>query len=607
MSNDKETGEDRRTEDSAPISWKYIPGRGSSTTTMLPAFWIFLIFTDLTRCEQPEAQEVSKGVDWLTRYGYLPPPDPISGQLQTLESLTDAIKSMQRFAGIRETGMLDQETLQMMKRPRCSLPDIIGTSEIMRKRRKRYALAGTVWKKTTLTWRVIRYPQKQTLNPNLVDSLLYQAFMVWSKVSPLDFKKATGDVDILIEFSRSHHGDGYPFDGAGGTLAHAFFPGDHPVSGDTHFDDDETWTYNTQRSEGTDLFAVAVHEFGHAIGLAHSSASSSIMRPYYSGSVGPVQDYQLPQDDVWGIEQMYGRRTQPTEKSPREDPAFNPKIPEVPYPYPSSGPHPDLIDRCRTHFDAVSNIRGEAFFFKDQFFWRMQRAGNLVSLNAAQIKNFWQGLPTDMKKIDTVYERMTDNKIVFFIGSQYWVFSNTIVESGYPRSISDFGLPGPNIDAAFVWPHNGKTYFFKGDEFWRFDDQKGQMDSGYPKKVSLWKGIPADLDDIMGWNNGATYFFKGQGYWRMKGGDVEVDSRRSRSTHRDWMHCDIPTEDPLPPVVGDPKAGGCSCSIENKAGAAVTHRVLWLLHFFWPACVAGCFSWNKASSLHCSFIATPSK
>ncbi|KAJ1126074.1 hypothetical protein NDU88_004487 [Pleurodeles waltl] len=518
---------------------------------------------------RPKAQDIGRGVDWLTRYGYLPAPDPMTAQQQTLEGLTSAIKTMQRFAGLKETGKLDDATISMMQRPRCSLPDIIGTSELMR-RRKRYALSGTVWNKSQLTWRVRSFPQISTLPKDTIRTLMYYALKVWSNSSRITFQEASTDSsDILIDFNKSYHEDGYPFDGPGGTLAHAFFPGEHPISGDTHFDDDETWTYNSAEDQGTDLFAVAVHEFGHALGLAHSSAEDSIMKPYYQGPVGDPIKYQLPPDDVYGIEQLYGKnRREPEREIPVIPIPTQPRMPHSPPQRPTYRPRHHLPDRCKAHFDAIANIRGEIFFFKKHYFWRMQPSRNLVSLNPANVGQFWHGLPGDFERIDAVYERANDSKIVFFIGTNYWVFKDTKVEPGYPRTVTDFGLPLDSIDAAFIWRHNGKTYFFKGSNFWRFDEQTGRMDSGYPRMVNLWNGIPADIDDIISWNDGDTYFFKGTRYWKFVKGNVESESDFPRSVPRDWLYCEGPTETPNAPLPTEPtqaKHKECTCMMNSAS------------------------------------------
>lgn len=83
------------------------------------------------------------------------------------------------------------------------------------------------------------------LSNQMVDAIMTYAFKAWSDAAPLNFQRLSsdGNTDIRVSFAQKLHDDGYPFDGRGGTLAHAFFPGSAAVAGDTHFDDDEFWSY----------------------------------------------------------------------------------------------------------------------------------------------------------------------------------------------------------------------------------------------------------------------------------------------------------------------------------------------------------------------------
>ncbi|KAK7916405.1 hypothetical protein WMY93_012166 [Mugilogobius chulae] len=63
------------------------------------------------------------------------------------------------------------------------------------------------------------------LGRDTVRALMYYALKVWSDIAPLNFHEVAGsDADIQIDFTKADHNDGYPFDGPGGTVAHAFFP-----------------------------------------------------------------------------------------------------------------------------------------------------------------------------------------------------------------------------------------------------------------------------------------------------------------------------------------------------------------------------------------------
>ena len=75
------------------------------------------------------------------------------------------------------------------------------------------------------------------------------------------------------------------------------------LSGDTHFDDDEQFTTGT--SEGINLDWVAVHEFGHSLGLEHSNVRESIMYPWYKGYFPNIA---LTEDDILGIQALHGKQ-----------------------------------------------------------------------------------------------------------------------------------------------------------------------------------------------------------------------------------------------------------------------------------------------------------
>ena len=87
-------------------------------------------------------------------------------------------------------------------------------------------VAGSRWKVKALTYKISKYPSTNRLTKREVDSEIKKALNVWAEVTDLTFEQRLfGKVHIDIKFETRMHGDGDPFDGTGGTLAHAYFPG----------------------------------------------------------------------------------------------------------------------------------------------------------------------------------------------------------------------------------------------------------------------------------------------------------------------------------------------------------------------------------------------
>ncbi|XP_069852477.1 matrix metalloproteinase-27-like [Dipodomys merriami] len=413
-------------------------------------------------------------------------------------SLLDGkIREMQAFFGLTVTGKLDSNTLEIMKAPRCGVPDVGQYG---------YTLPG--WQKHHLTYRIMNYTPDMARAD--VDEAIHKALAVWSKVTPLTFTKVSrGIADIMVAFRTRVHGwcPRY-FDGPLGVLGHAFPPG-LGLGGDTHFDEDEKWT--TTDEAGFNLFLVAAHEFGHSLGLSHSNDQTALMFPNYV-SLDPNR-YPLSQDDINGIQSIYGGLPQATSK---------PRAPTIPH-----ACDPDLT------FDAITTLRREVMFFKGRHLWRIYY--DIADVEFEPIASFWPFLPADLQ---AAYENPND-KILVFKDENFWMISEYAVLPDYPKSIYSLGFPRhvKKIDAAVCDQNTKKTYFFVGIWCWRYDEMTQRMDRGYPQRVVRhFPGISLRVDAAFQ-HKEFFYFFRGS-----KQFEYDIKSRNITRVMRtnSWFKCKEP-------------------------------------------------------------------
>lgn len=248
---------------------------------------------------------------YLKRFGYLSEAPPAGAVAQESHSIIDsrpvakagkfddstveALRQFQVMAGLPVTGVFDEATKAKTAAPRCGNPDVSS-----------FVATGGRWATTDLTYAFSEF--SPDLDPARCRQAVHQAFSTWAGWTRLTFREGpAATAQIIIRFVTGDHGDGNPFDGASGVLAHAFFPGTPPaaptpIQGDTHFDEAETWTINVPPGAGQiDLTTVAIHEFGHALGLNHSPVAGAVMQAFYGGPRRVLHN-----DDVSGIISIYG-------------------------------------------------------------------------------------------------------------------------------------------------------------------------------------------------------------------------------------------------------------------------------------------------------------
>ncbi|KAJ0945507.1 putative envelysin [Helianthus annuus] len=256
---------------------------------------------------------------YFHRFGYLDS-DDFSDTFD--DNLEAAVLTYQKKLGLPVTGKLDSGTVGLIMSPRCGVSD-----DVPHKRKNKfkfkfkfhvskhyaYFSGEPRWQKggkgektdtMTLTYAFSDNHMINYLSYSEIQGAFQRSFARWASTIPViftevdDYRKA----DIKIAFYGGDHGDGVPFDGVLGVLAHAF----SPENGRLHLDEAETWAVDLEASKSVvavDLESVATHEIGHILGLAHSSVKEAVMYP----SLGPrTRKVDLKIDDIMGVQNLYG-------------------------------------------------------------------------------------------------------------------------------------------------------------------------------------------------------------------------------------------------------------------------------------------------------------
>ncbi|THD25336.1 Matrix metallopeptidase 7 M10 family [Fasciola hepatica] len=210
------------------------------------------------------------------------------------------------------------------------------------------------------------------------------------------------------------------------------------------------------------------------------------MYPYY---VSTWKRVQLDEDDIAGMQQIYGA-AKPGKFIPPE-----PFLPDIPPPPPVTTPPPEkgkVFDYCNISIHAIIKIRNlEFYIFKGP-----------VSLIMTH----------PMHSVHRVNS--------YSVGRRFWLLADNMrMKDGFPVDglpLTDLGLPSyvASVDAVFRWSENQIIYLFSGEYYWRLDDKAGrygQVSQGldYPRQIAdTWRGVPTPVDAAFTGLNGKTIFFK---------------------------------------------------------------------------------------------------
>lgn len=237
---------------------------------------------------------------------------------------------------------------------------------------------------------------------------------------------------------------------------------------------------------------------------------------------------RLSKGDIAAINALYPKSTPPAPTSP--------PVTTNPPPRPTT---PAVATKIGA---SVNRGDGKAYFFKNDEYLRFNQYINRPELGyPKQIDGNWRGI--SWTTVDAAVN-WGNGKIYLFKDDQYarYDVTSAYIDPGYPKPIYKNwgglhrGMNWDNLDAAVAW-NTGKVYFFKGNQYVRYDTNKHQVDPGYPKAIQgNWGDFTwTNIDAAINWNDEKTYFFRDNQYVRYDMQTGRVDAGYPKPIQGNWV------------------------------------------------------------------------
>uniref|UniRef100_A0A3Q2PCI6 Matrix metallopeptidase 21 n=1 Tax=Fundulus heteroclitus TaxID=8078 RepID=A0A3Q2PCI6_FUNHE len=194
----------------------------------------------------------------------------------------------------------------------------------------------------------------------------------------------------------------------------------------------------------------------------------------------------------------------------------------------------DWIRKERTPAGEVV-IRFNTYFMRDGWYWLYENRNNRTRYgDPVALQIGWHGIPSDgVDAYVHVWSRKRD-AVYFFKGLQFWrydnendqVFKQDSDGRRYPKLISEGfpGVPGP-VDTAFYDRRDSHIYFFRRTQVYAFSVETNSLARGFPKHIrDVFPPVESgDHPDggidaaYFSYSHSALFLLKGTRFWRVVG------------------------------------------------------------------------------------------